>query len=142
MERKMLRLLGWTCVVLTSVSPHLWSQGATGNITGIVLDQSNAALPGAKVSATQETTGLTRETLTTDAGEYRLPLLPVGSYTITVEMTGFKTQANRGLKLEVQQTARVDFQLELGNIQEIVTVESRAPMLETESTVTGHGDQE
>ena len=86
MERKVLRLIGWACVLLTSVSPHLWSQGATGNITGIVLDGSNAALPGAKVSATQETTGLTRETMTSDAGEYRVPLLPVGDYTITVEM--------------------------------------------------------
>ena len=51
MERKVLRLLGWTCVLLLSLSPHLWSQAATANITGMVRDQSNAALPGAKVSA-------------------------------------------------------------------------------------------
>ena len=96
-----------------------------------------AVLPSAKLTVTNQATGLKRETFTNGVGEYRVPLLPVGFYTIRVEIAGFKAQISKDIKLEIQQTARVDFKLELGDVQETVSVESQAPLLDTETSVTG-----
>src|SRR2546426_4198559 len=113
------------------------AQTTSGTITGIVTDPSNAVVPGAQITLTNRATGLQRETLASDAGEYRVPLLPPGLYTIKVEATGFKTEVVKDVKLETLQTARVDFRLELGDVREVMTVEGRTPLLETEATTTG-----
>ena len=110
------------------------AQTTSGTITGIVTDPSNAVVPGAQITLTNRATGLQRETLASDAGEYRVPLLPPGLYTIKVEATGFKTEVVKDVKLETLQTARVDFRLELGDVREVMTVEGRTPLLETEAT--------
>ena len=122
---------------LTSSSWPLHAQSTAASMTGIVTDPSEAVLPNAKITVTNQATGLTRETLTNSVGEYRVPLLPVGIYTIKVEVAGFKAQVVKDIRLEIQQIARVDFQLLVGDVNEVVNVESQAPLLETESTVTG-----
>ena len=123
--------------LLILAAGEAFSQTATGNLTGIVMDQSQAVLPNAKVTVINQATALTRETFTNALGEYRVALLPVGVYSLRVEVSGFKAQLTHGIKLEVQQTARVDFQLQLGDVQEVVSVETQTPLLETETTVTG-----
>jgi len=135
--RKQITLGGVFLFLLSLMAVEAIGQVATGNITGIVMDQSEAILPNAKVTAFNQATGLTRETFTNTLGEYRVPLLPVGVYTLRVEVSGFKAQISKGIKLEIQQTARVDFQLQLGDVQEVITVDTQTPLLETETTVTG-----
>ena len=121
----------------TGAVPAVLAQTTSGTITGIVSDQTGAVVPGAQVVVTSQATGFVRETITSETGEYRVPLLPPATYSIKVEATGFKTQMVKEVKLEVQQTARVDFKLELGDVQDVVTVESQTPLLETEQTTTG-----
>ena len=67
----------------------LLAQSATGQLTGTVKDPSGAAITQVKVTVSNQATGFTRETRTNEAGVYTLPLLPVGTYTITAEQTGF-----------------------------------------------------
>lgn len=132
------RLIAWVMIFcFVSCPGALFGQTTAASITGIVTDPSQAVLPGAKITATNQATGLVRETLTNSVGEYRVPLLPVGVYTLKVEVAGFKAQVIKDVKLEIQQSARVDFQLQVGDVNEVLDVETQAPLLETESTVTG-----
>lgn len=124
-------------VSLIPLAAPLAAQTTAGTITGIVTDQSQAFVPSAKVVVRSQDTGLSRETESGANGEYRVPLLPPGTYMVTASGTGFKGKAVRDVKLEIQQIARVDFQLEVGNVQETITVEAKPAQLETESTVTG-----
>jgi len=137
MSKKSLVTLFLLVVGLFWLARPIPAQTSAGNITGIITDQSMAVLPNAKLTVTNQATGLKRETFTNGVGEYRVPLLPVGFYTIRVEIAGFKAQISKDIKLEIQQTARVDFKLELGDVQETVSVESQAPLLDTETSVTG-----
>src|SRR5688572_32384267 len=124
----------WLAVCLlcaTGAVPAVLAQTTSGTITGIVSDQTGAVVPGAQVVVTSQATGFVRETITSETGEYRVPLLPPSTYSIKVEATGFKSQVIKEVKLEVLQTARVDLKLELGDVQDVVTVESQTPLLET-----------
>src|SRR5690349_8831417 len=89
------------------------AQKTTGDITGSVLDATNAVMPGATVTARCPDTGLTR-TATTDAqGGYSLPELPICVYKVTAELQGFKT-STRDVQVAVSTVAKVDFKLEVG----------------------------
>src|SRR5215475_9970835 len=74
---------------------------------------------------------------TSDSGVYTIPFLPVGVYVLTVESTGFKKLVSNEIKLEVNQTARVDLQLQVGGVNEIVNVQDVAPILQTENVMVG-----
>ena len=113
MSKKSLLTLFLLAVGLFTFTRPTPAQTSAGNITGIVTDESMAVVPNAKLTVTNQATGLKRETFTNSVGEYRVPLLPVGFYTIRIEVSGFKAQISKGIKLEIQQTARVDFKLEL-----------------------------
>ncbi|MCI0625000.1 MAG: carboxypeptidase regulatory-like domain-containing protein [Acidobacteria bacterium] len=136
--KSMLTLL---CIIVTihlSVMPmSVHAQTAAGTFTGIVTDPSKAVVPGVEVTATNQATGLTRTAITNNAGEYRLAFLPVGVYNLQTQLLGFKTQIVRDIKLEVQQTIRADFQLEIGEVGQTVNVEAQTPLLETEKTDVG-----
>lgn len=112
-------------------------QTITGAITGTVTDPSGAIVPNAAVTATNTATNLTYETRTNEAGVYNLLFLPVGDYTVTVAAQGFKRSTLGPFKLEVNQTARVDVRLEVGDTTQTVEVRDIAPILQTESTQTG-----
>ncbi|GIU75742.1 MAG: hypothetical protein KatS3mg004_2829 [Bryobacteraceae bacterium] len=112
-------------------------QTITGAITGTVTDPSGAIVPNATVTATNTATNLTYETRTNEAGVYNLLFLPVGDYTVTVAAQGFKRSTLGPFKLEVNQTARVDVRLEVGDTTQTVEVRDIAPILQTESTQTG-----
>ncbi|MFN0168969.1 MAG: carboxypeptidase regulatory-like domain-containing protein [Bryobacteraceae bacterium] len=133
----MLNRLLVIATALPLATSGLLAQITAGSITGLVSDQSQAIVPNAKITVTNQSTGLTRETASNTAGEYRVPLLPPGIYTINAAGQGFKGRAVKDVKLETQQVVRVDFQFELGSVQETVTVDAQAAQLETESTVTG-----
>ncbi len=113
------------------------AQNTSATIAGVVRDPSSGVLTGAKIVITNEETGLKRTVNTNEEGAYRVPFLPIGSYSVRVEKQGFKAEVQTGIRLEIQQVRTVDFQLQLGAVSETVTVESRAPLLEGETSQAG-----
>ncbi|MEP7117716.1 MAG: carboxypeptidase-like regulatory domain-containing protein, partial [Acidobacteriota bacterium] len=103
---------------------------SVGAITGTVLDTSKSSLPGAVVTARNEGTGVTREVVTDVAGRYSMPLLPVGSYTVTATMTGFQSQERSKVSLEVQATLTLNFTLDIAGLTSEVTVMSEAAVVQ------------
>ena len=99
-----------------------------GDISGQVRDQSGAALPSSKVTATNTGTNASRITISNDEGLYTFPSLAPGSYSVRVEKDGFKA-STRSLELQVQQSARVDFDLQIGNVTESIEVTAQAAVL-------------
>jgi hypothetical protein len=107
---------------------HAQSQAINGTVEGLVSDTSGAVLPGVTVTVTNTGTGLTRSFVTDERGEYRAPLLPLGGYVVRAELPGFKTVERSGVTLSAGQTAVVNLQLEVGGVQEVVSVTGAAPV--------------
>jgi hypothetical protein len=110
---------------------------STGALTGTVTDPRGGAVAGANVSVTSETTGETRATASQENGSYLVPLLLPGSYRVEVSKTGFKVTVTRKIRIDVTETARLDLKLELGTVQESVTITTQASQLETTSSTLG-----
>ncbi|MBO0798863.1 MAG: carboxypeptidase regulatory-like domain-containing protein, partial [Blastocatellia bacterium] len=100
--------------LIISVSSH--AQTTTGTFLGYVTDTAGEVLKGAKVTAINESTGLTRTVPTSATGEYVIALLPVGKYTLTFEAGDFKQRSLKGVTLEIDQRARIDAVLEVGPV--------------------------
>ncbi len=109
------------------------AQTPTGTILGSVKDAQGALIPGATVTATNLGTTYSREVTTDAAGEYALRLLPIGSYKVVVTIAGFKSFTQTGIALEVGRNARVDATMELGAVEESLTVVADSPLVETTS---------
>ncbi|MBI3472238.1 MAG: carboxypeptidase regulatory-like domain-containing protein [Candidatus Solibacter usitatus] len=114
-----------------------WGQQSTARLLGTVTDQTGAVVVGAAVKAINSATRQERMAPTDQTGEYSIPLLPIGEYTVTVEAAGFKTGVIQGLVLQVNQEARVDVTLTVGATAETVAVEATAPLLVTDSSSVG-----
>ncbi len=125
------------CVLFMCSSGLALGQTMTGAITGTLRDQSGAVVPKVRVSAINTTTNLTYPTTSNEAGVYNLLFLPIGSYNVTAELQGFKKVTLGPFPLEINQTARVDIQLEVGDTAQSVEIKDIAPTLQTESTQTG-----
>src|SRR6266481_4242634 len=108
-----------------------------GEITGVVTDPAGALVVGAAVTVSNPATNLTRTATTNNAGNYTFPSLLPGVYNIKVEMQGFQTENHAGVELQVQQVARIDFQLRVGSLTETVEVTGGAPLLATENATVG-----
>src|SRR4051794_33333263 len=107
----MRRHLYGAVVILLLTCASAFAQQTTGTITGRVVDQQGAAVPGVTVTAKSASTGFTR-TETSDAeGVYRLSALPVGQYDVTSELQGFATVAKKDVSVNVGQTQSIDFSL-------------------------------
>ncbi len=115
----------------------MFAQGGAGTISGSAMDATGAVVPGTVVTATNEETGFKRDTAVGAAGEYSLVGLQPGLYTVTAEQNGFKRVTVKGLRLEVDQNARVDVRLDVGNISEVVEVTSQTALLQTEQSSVG-----
>lgn len=107
------------------------SNVSTGELLGAVVDTQGGVLPGVTVEATNSDTGFTRRAVTDPRGEYRLPSVPVGTYSIRAELAGFRPAVREGVVVNLGTSVKVDFQLELGNLQEEVVVTAAAPLVET-----------
>jgi hypothetical protein len=127
------------CLALASfMVPALCrAQQVTASITGRVTDPSGAAVVDARVTATDRDRHTEWPTTTNADGVYSLPRLPIGSYDLKVEHPGFEKATISNVLLEMNQTARLDFPLTVGNVQQSVEVTSAAPMLQTQSTQLG-----
>src|SRR5213594_3413617 len=117
-------------VVLAS-SSWVAGQVTTATLYGVVQDLTGAVLPGASVTAINQGTGLSRGVLTDERGEFGLPALPAGAYTVKIELPGFKTYTNQGLQLGAGQTVRQTFSLEVGQLSENITVSETTPLVQT-----------
>ncbi|MPY90149.1 MAG: hypothetical protein GEU99_19775 [Luteitalea sp.] len=113
------------------------AQTGAASITGIVTDESGASLPGVTVTATNEATNVPYTAVSNESGNYTMTSVPVGVYVVQAELTGFKLSVTAPITLEANQTARMDFTLEVGALQETVEVVGANPVLQTESTSVG-----
>ena len=107
------------------------AQATTGVIEGTITDPSGAAVPGASVTARNAGTGLERSTTTDDRGFYRVILLPLGRYTVTVRAQGFAELTRENLELTVGQTLTVNVSMRVGGVQEKITVTDETAVVET-----------
>src|SRR5215469_1468563 len=105
-----------------------------GSLTGRVEDASGAGVPQAIVAATDQETGVTRTVTSDESGNYRVLSLPVGRYEIKAEKTGFKAAVQSGINLVVGQQAVVNLKMEVGQVQQEVTVTAEAPLVNTTTT--------
>jgi len=125
-------LLTALCLVLALVPGILLAQEDRGTITGTITDQAGAIVPGAKVTAVLLSTNQKFNTTATSAGEFTLTSLPVGDYSVTIEMQGFKTAIFDKGSLTAGGTLRLDTKLELGAVQQHVEVSAQASLLSTD----------
>src|SRR6266404_3143498 len=123
-------------VMLLSASLSL-AQVSTAELSGTVADPTGAVVSGAKVIATNADTGVSREASSDAAGDYVMTLLPPGNYNLSVEAQGFRRLLRSGVTLEVNQRARVDFAMQVGQVNETVEVAATAPLLESQSSSLG-----
>jgi len=115
----------------------LSAQETRGQILGRVLDPAGAIVVGAKVEAVNTATNVANTTQTNASGDYVLPFLIPGSYTVTAELTGFKKSLRQGIIVQVNDRVSVDFALELGRTTESVNVTAESPLLQTATASSG-----
>ena len=124
-----------TLVVVSSFAASAFSQ--TAQLTGTVTDQSAAVVPGTKVAATNVDTGVARSSVANQSGNYLITALLPGSYRVTAESPGFKQVVRELIRLEVDQVARLDFSLEVGETRDTVSVEAAAVLLDSATSTIG-----
>jgi hypothetical protein len=121
-------------VAVTGAFQCAWGQEVTASITGTVTDPSGAAVTGAAVTATSQERGVTYPAESNDSGLYRIAQLPVGTYSLKVEKSGFASVSHPAFVLTLNQVARVDVTMKVGQTSETVEVTGSAPILETDVT--------
>jgi hypothetical protein len=131
--RHLALILSLFLFLLLTITSALSAQVTTATLYGVVRDSTASSLPGATVSAVNQGTGLTREAVTDVGGEFALTALPSGRYTLRIELQGFKTYTNDSLELLAGQTVRQNFTIEVGQLEETITVSERSPLVETAS---------
>ncbi len=109
-------------------------QGTTSRVTGTVHDANGAAVAGAMVTLTNEATGVSFTTETSDSGTYSFDLVQVGKYSVTIEKQGFKKFISQATPVNVNQPATVNANLETGGLQETVTVQAGAEQVQTSTS--------
>ena len=125
-------------LILLLTAGAAWAQG-TAQLSGTVRDESGAVLPGVTVTVTQTDTGLVRTAVTDDTGGYVLTNLPTGPYRLEVALQGFRTYVQTGIVLQVGGTPTVNAALAVGSLEESVTVEAAAPLVDVRSAGHQHG---
>src|ERR1044071_5968971 len=136
--RNLISLACTLFVVIVVSATIATAQTGTSHITGSVTDSTGAVVPGASVTAMNEATGVKSTQTTTDSGVYAFSSLPVGNYTITVEKQGFKTLLKTNNALEVGTPLTVDISLEVGSVEEKVTVVGGEEQLNTANATIGN----
>ncbi|MCS7024870.1 MAG: TonB-dependent receptor [Bryobacteraceae bacterium] len=124
-------ILAWFSAALA------WTQTASTQILGLVTDSTGAIIPGATVTAKRLATGDLRTTTTNETGNYIFPLVESGEYEVSCVAAGFKTEVRKNIQLELNQKARIDFQLQVGQQAERIEVSSSPPLLKTEDATLG-----
>ena len=124
-------------VLLLAMSSDRLSAQTAGQISGHVSDTTGAVIPQLTITLTNTATGGSRTTVTTDAGDYTFTEVPPGVYNIQAAHSGFKTSESRNVAVQVQQSLRLDFTMELGAVTQSVTVTADAALLQVENASLG-----
>jgi Carboxypeptidase regulatory-like domain/TonB dependent receptor len=126
------------CIAMTvCLCAPLSAQGTGGRILGRIGDPSGAVLSNVKIVATNDATGVANSAVSNDSGDFVFPDLPVGTYSLTFDLTGFKKVVRHNIALDVNQVITLNMTMQLGAAQEVVDVTSEAPLVETSSTQLG-----
>ncbi len=131
-----LRLWAIALVAVLAAAPG-FAQGTTGTLAGTITDDQGLALPGVVVTATNLGTGFTRSATTDASGDYSLPGLPVGSYEIKSNLSGFAAQSRKDVSVNVAGTTSADFKLAVTGRTEEVTVVAEAPLIDVRESGVG-----
>ena len=129
------RLLGAAVLVAAAATPT-FAQGTSSSISGVVLDTAGGAIPGASVVVASDATGTKFEAVTNGSGAFSVPALPVGTYSVTVSLAGFKTAVVTDVRVQLGIPTNVKATLEVGGIKETVTVTGAAAELINTQTAT------
>jgi hypothetical protein len=124
-------------VLIACANGPVWAQDATGRIVGNITDNAGSLIAGAKVTVTNEATHVSAVGTTGKDGFFQVLSLPIGTYAVTIEMTGFRKQVFDHQILEINQSLRLDAKLEVGARSEVVEVTSQAPSVETINPTLG-----
>jgi len=127
-----------TLLVFAHLAGHAHAQVEQGAITGRVFDEGGGVVPGASVTVTETATGIVRETVTNEAGQYTVPYLHVGSYEVSASLSGFSGARVTAVAIRVGLTATVDLTLKPGPVQAEITVTASAVQLELQSPALGN----
>src|SRR5215831_18635940 len=133
-------LAGSVLLLLTALfllPSSAWTQEVTASIVGTVVDPSGAAVSGATITAKDLDRGTVLTTSTNDAGAFNISSVPVGRYQVKVEAKGFQSVINQALTVSLNQTARLNIQLRVGQTTETVEVSGEAPLLQTDTSLLG-----
>ena len=130
-------IVGIPLLFVLLASSNIRAQVDTATIVGTIRDASGAVVPGAAVAATEVNTNVKVSTHSDSEGNYVLVPLKVGTYSVTVEAMGFKTQVQSNVLLQVQDRLRVDFSLTVGAVSQTVNVTEQVPLVQTESSSLG-----
>src|SRR5438093_12902818 len=134
--KEIVKFFVFVLLVFIAVTGNGWAQ-STAQISGTVNDASGAVLPGVEVTATQTETGIARNTVSNETGDYVLPNLPLGPYKLEASLAGFRTFVQTGIFLQVDSSPVVNPVLEVGRITEQVEVEANATLVETRRSAVG-----
>jgi len=132
-----LALSGAVVLLVVSVAASARAQDFRGTITGNISDAQGGRLPGATVTATNIATNVVSTTTTDAAGDYSILYLPAGTYRVTVELQGFKKVLREGVEVRIGDRLTIDVPLEVGQLEETVTVTADTPLLETRTGSAG-----
>ena len=125
-------------LVLSAALPSAVAQENTASITGTVTDDTGASIKGATITAKDVERGTSLVTKTNDSGAYNLPRVPVGTYEVSISAQGFQTTVQKNVTLILNQTARLDTKMKVGQMTEVVEVTAAAPVLQTDTSLTGN----
>src|SRR6266550_3201891 len=125
----------FSCLIafLSWPDPAFGQARDTASLFGNITDAQAAVVPGARVTVTNTATGLSRNVVTDSNGGFVFPLLPVGTYNLSVEQTGFRKYERRNILLQANENVSVSAALDVGNVQETVTVEATTGQVDTRS---------
>ena len=135
--RKNMLVISLIAVISCGILPSVGKAQTTGTIFGFATDSTGAIVPGTLITVTEQSTGFSREMLTGSEGNYIVPRLSVGTYSVTATLDGFKTFTRENVILEVDQNARVDVLLEVGGLTDIVLVLESGATVETRAATLG-----
>ncbi len=136
---RMLRSLaacGYVCALMMFASASLLAQSSQGGLRGVVKD-AQGIIPGVTVTMLNEQTNTSRETVTNGVGEYSFPAVEPSTYTVKAVVQGYKTFERKGVRVSTQSFVGLDISLEIGAIEETITVTGEAPLIDTTNASTG-----
>ena len=123
-------------VLLSAFPTHLNAQSSQGGLRGVVKD-SQGVIPGVTVTMVNDANGVSRDTVTNGVGEYSFPAIEPGTYTVKATVQGYKTFERKAVPVSVQQFMGLDITLEIGALEETVTVTGQSPLIDTMNASTG-----